>query len=292
MQWSPVSELSGAWYSALEVGLATPILWQAWKEMPGGLCYSLQVPSLWVRKAVALHGHYTSTIILAPHQPTEKEAEQERGEERRKLSESLFLWSTETVKILAEDSKSPPFLQQSLLVLHVNSWWSKPYWIKKIARFYVYKLYIVLLRKEGGWRAEHQVLLGFGDLRGFFIMICYSEALLVKTDLVDVPQVLWTACWGTYLVQIAQCADSSAGWGLSSGTGGHGLALALCTMAQGPVVPARWPDTLRHSRSWWLRRSQAIASTDCEDVKVQGVLCSGSLPGGTRSNCDSLAAPW
>lgn len=168
MQWSPVSEPSGAWYSALEVGLATPILWQAWKEMPGGLCYSLQVPSLWVRKAVALHGHHTSTIILAPHQPTEKEAEQERGEERRKLSESLFLWSTETVKILAEDSKSPPFLQQSLLVLHVNSWWSKPYWIKKIARFYVYKLYIVLLRKEDGWRAEHQVLLGFGDLRGFF----------------------------------------------------------------------------------------------------------------------------
>lgn len=68
------------------------------------------------------------------------------GEERRKLPQSLFLWGTETVKILAEDSKSPPFLQQSLLVMHVNYRQSETYW-KKIARFYVYKLWIVLLRK-------------------------------------------------------------------------------------------------------------------------------------------------
>lgn len=40
------------------------------------------------------------------------------GEERRKLAQSLFLWGTESVKILAGDSKSPPFLWQSLLVLH------------------------------------------------------------------------------------------------------------------------------------------------------------------------------
>lgn len=87
-------------------------------------------------------------------------------------------------------------------------------------------------------------------------MVCYSEALLVKTGLVDVPQVLWTACWGIHLVQVAQCAECSAGGGLSSGTGGHGLALALCRVARGAVVPARWPDMQRHSRSPWLRRSQ------------------------------------
>lgn len=122
----------------------------------------------------------------------------------------------------------------------------------------------------------------------FFIMVCYSEALLVKTGLVDVPEVLWTAYWGIHFVQVAQCADSSPGWGLSSGTGGHELALALCIMAGGIVVPARWPE-LRDTAG---ADDSDDPSTDCEDVKAQGVLCSGSLPGGTRSSCASVAAPW
>lgn len=99
VQWSPVSEPSGAWYSALGVGLATPILWQAWKEEPGGLCYTLWVPNLWVRKAVALHGHHISTIILAPHQPSE-EAEQERGGREKKTPReavSLGHWNCENL---------------------------------------------------------------------------------------------------------------------------------------------------------------------------------------------------
>lgn len=58
--------------------------------------------------------------------------------EKRKLPERACFFGALKLKNLAEDSESFPFLQQSLLVLHVSSWWSEPYWIKKNARFYVY----------------------------------------------------------------------------------------------------------------------------------------------------------
>lgn len=52
--------------------------------------------------------------------------------------------------------------------------------------------------------------------------------------------------------------------------------------------PAAWPGdgTLRNSRSWglWIRRGTLVC-LDCEGIKAQGFLCSGSLLRGTSSSC-------
>lgn len=199
VQWSPVSDPSGAWYSALGVGLATPILWQARKEEPGGLSYTLQVPNLWVRKAVALHGHHTSTIILAPHQPA-GEAEQERGGREEKTPReavSLGHWNCEDLgwrlQITSFSQAKPISTASKLLVVWVllnqknylilclqtlNCPVEKVRWMKSIASDFA-----------GFWRFDWF----FSIMEIFFnwvfsIMVCYSEALLVKTGLVDVPQ--------------------------------------------------------------------------------------------------------
>lgn len=48
---------------------------------------------------------------------------------------------------------------------------------------------------------------------------------------------------------------------------------------QGPVALAGWPDTERYSRIRWLRRkSETSKSLDCEGIKAQRFLCSGSPP--------------
>lgn len=128
------------------------------------------------RQWPSLHGHHTSTIILAPHQPSEKEAERERGRDQKTPRKPVTLghWNCEDL--------SRRFQVASLSAAKPISVACKPLLVwalvnKRFARFYAYKALDCPVKKVRWMKNRVTGFIRFWSFNCFFCHGLFTERL-------------------------------------------------------------------------------------------------------------------